>query len=334
MKNILFVILFLASFIQINQAQSPNSFSYQAIVRDAGGSTINNQTVAFRISILQTTATGSAVYSESHSASTNNFGLVNLEIGGGTLISGDFSTIDWGSDDYFVQIELDAAGGNNYTTMGTSQLLSVPFAMYAKNSGDKTWEKSSNNALFSGGDVGIGDSNPTASLSITRPAQVGGKDHMLEIRTSDASDDMLSVGNGTSQSNSFLPVLMGQNHSLASYPGLSCIGATTLDSGSDPVLIFDARKLNAPGAMAPGSALSNRSLFQWRSYTTNYMTMTANGNLGIGTTTPDRTLHVNDVMRLEPRNSAPSNPSKGDIYFNGSTNKLMVYDGSTWQACW
>ena len=57
-------------------------------------------------------------------------------------------------------------------------------------------------------------------------------------------------------------------------------------------------------------------------------------NVGIGTTSPKRKLHVNDVMRLEPRNTAPANPAKGDIYFDGVLNKLRVYDGSVWQSCW
>jgi hypothetical protein len=64
------------------------------------------------------------------------------------------------------------------------------------------------------------------------------------------------------------------------------------------------------------------------------MTLKLNGNVGIGTTSPARKLHINDVMRLEPRNSAPSSPSAGDIYFDSSDNKLKCYDGTTWQACW
>ena len=64
------------------------------------------------------------------------------------------------------------------------------------------------------------------------------------------------------------------------------------------------------------------------------MVITSNGNIGIGTDSPERDLHINDVMRLEPRSSAPNSPSEGDIYFNGFTKKLMVYNGSTWKACW
>ena len=64
------------------------------------------------------------------------------------------------------------------------------------------------------------------------------------------------------------------------------------------------------------------------------MVILKNGNMGLGTSTPARTLHVSDAMRLEPTATAPTSPSAGDMYFSSTTTKLMVYDGSTWQACW
>lgn len=114
------------------QGQTPQAFQYQAVARNAAGQISANQLVGFRMSILQGTTTGTTVYSETHAATTNAFGLVNLEIGNGTPGSGTFSDINWGSGVYFVQIELDATGGTNYQLMGTSQLLSVPYALHAK----------------------------------------------------------------------------------------------------------------------------------------------------------------------------------------------------------
>jgi hypothetical protein len=133
------LLLFLSSILLsfgIN-AQSSEAFKYQAVARDATGEILSNQSLSFRISILQESASGTSVYSETHEVSTNIFGLVNLEISNGTIVSGDFSTIDWGADTYFVQVEMDEAGGSNYQTMGTSQLLSVPYALYAKNGSTK-----------------------------------------------------------------------------------------------------------------------------------------------------------------------------------------------------
>ena len=131
MKKLIAFAIFL-SWIIGSSAQTPNTFKYQAVVRDNAGQVVVNKTVGFRISILQTSATGAVVFSETHSAQTNAFGLVNLEIGAGTIGSGAFSGIDWGSDSYFVKIELDDNNDGLFAEMGTSQLLSVPYALYAK----------------------------------------------------------------------------------------------------------------------------------------------------------------------------------------------------------
>jgi hypothetical protein len=118
-------------------AQSPQKFNYQAVVRDNVGAVIKNQIVSFRIAIVKNNASGSEVYAETHTITTNDFGLVNLEVGGGTIISGSMASIDWGADIYFIKIGLDINGGNNYTLMGSSQLIAVPYSLYAERSGEK-----------------------------------------------------------------------------------------------------------------------------------------------------------------------------------------------------
>lgn len=117
-------------------AQSPEAFKYQSVIRNNSGQVISNQKVSLRLSILQGTSTGTSVYAETQYATTNEFGLINLEIGKGTLVSGNFATIAWGSASHFLQVEMDLAGGNAYTLFGSSQLLSVPYALYAKNAGN------------------------------------------------------------------------------------------------------------------------------------------------------------------------------------------------------
>ena len=96
---------------------------------------LQNQTVGFQFTILQGSATGTAVYQETFSETTNSYGLVNLDIGLGTVISGTFSTIDWSQGPYFIQTGLDISGGTNYSIMSTNELMSVPYALYAKTSG-------------------------------------------------------------------------------------------------------------------------------------------------------------------------------------------------------
>ena len=116
-------------------AQAPQKMSYQAVMRDAADNLLANQSVGVQVSVLQGSPTGTAVYVETHSATTNANGLVSLEIGAGSPISGSFSSISWGSGSYFLQTETDPTGGTNYTITGTTQLLSVPYALYAETSG-------------------------------------------------------------------------------------------------------------------------------------------------------------------------------------------------------
>jgi uncharacterized protein (TIGR02145 family) len=119
----------------ISNAQPPQAFNYQTVVMD-NGNPVANTTVSFRISILKNNQNGNAVYIETQSPTTNEFGLVNLQIGNGTIVSGKMDSISWGTDKYYIKTEIDITGSTNYVFMGTSQLLSVPYALYAGKSGN------------------------------------------------------------------------------------------------------------------------------------------------------------------------------------------------------
>ena len=110
----------------------PQNLNYQAIVRDASGQVLGSTAVSYRFSIIKGTPSGTAVYVEKHGATTSQLGLVTLAIGNGTDKTGDFTSIDWGADKYFLRVEIDASGGTNYVEMGVTQLLSVPYALHAK----------------------------------------------------------------------------------------------------------------------------------------------------------------------------------------------------------
>ncbi len=114
-------------------AQAPQSMSYQAIIRDADNQLLKNETVGMQISILQSSATGNAVYVETQTPLTNTNGLISIAIGTGTPVTGFFADIDWSAGPYFIKTETDPDGGTNYSISGTSQLLSVPYALYAEN---------------------------------------------------------------------------------------------------------------------------------------------------------------------------------------------------------
>ena len=118
---------------QKSQAQSPEKMSYQAVIRDGSDNLITSSNVGMRIQILQGGEFGAAVYVETHTPATNANGLVSIEIGAGNVVNGDLTTIDWGNDSYYIKNEIDPTGGTNYTITGTSELLSVPYSLYAAN---------------------------------------------------------------------------------------------------------------------------------------------------------------------------------------------------------
>ncbi len=113
-------------------AQSPEKMSYQAIIRNQNNALVVNTQIGMQISIVQGAADGTSVYVETQTPSTNNNGLVSIEIGSGTVITGNFATVDWANGPYFIKTETDPTGGTSYSITGTSQLLSVPYALHAK----------------------------------------------------------------------------------------------------------------------------------------------------------------------------------------------------------
>jgi hypothetical protein len=131
MKKLLLLLFLIQSTILL--AQAPQGFNYQATVRNSSGGLIINQNVNFKFNVMQNTPTSVPVFSETHFAPTDDLGAINLVIGKGTATLGIFSNIDWGNGTYYLGIELNT--GSGYVAMGTTQLLSVPYALYAKSSG-------------------------------------------------------------------------------------------------------------------------------------------------------------------------------------------------------
>ncbi|MDN3695417.1 collagen-like protein [Chryseobacterium tructae] len=134
MKKIL-LLFWTLSGLFVGLSQVPEKMSYQAVIRNGSGQLLNNQGIAVKASILQGSPAGTLVYSERLTGNTNANGLITMEIGTGTILSGTFTSIDWPSGNYYLKTETDPSGGTNYTITGSSQLLSVPYAMYAKSAG-------------------------------------------------------------------------------------------------------------------------------------------------------------------------------------------------------
>jgi hypothetical protein len=267
-------------------AQAPNKMSYQAVIRNNSNTLVANQAVGMRISILQGSPSGTAAYVETHTPTTNANGLASIEIGGGTVVSGNFSTINWANGSYFVKTETDPSGGNSYSINGTSQLLSVPYALYSENSGNNYWSLSGDSLTFSNGNVGINENSPESWLHVTSTSSKTGL--LVENTSNNTSAKVVLAQTGSPNGNTYYLVSRSDGNFVIGNATVSIIDQFVLDSI---------------------------------------------GQVGIKII-PERTFHVKDVMRIEPTNSAPLNPSEGDIYMNALTHKLMVFDGTTWRSCW
>ncbi len=295
-------------------AQSPERFNYQAVVRGSGGSLIVNSEVGIKISILQGSTSGTAVCIEEFSPTTNDYGLVTLEIG--SVNSVDFELIDWSAGPYFIKIELDENGGISYSEMGTSQLLSVPYALHAttagRTTGDSIWKKSAGDIYFVEGKVGIGRDNPTSKLSIFN-------DPLGELL--DDKIDWFRL-EGKSGGNSDNLYLFHRRHMDGTNWNSSEIKIQKqVDSSPMHYISF----MGLPG---------NISRLEFGYSTIPYMSIDRYGKVGIGTTSPTKPLDVvgdikmgNDItiwegtralsLRQDNLNSYVSN--KENFVGNGST---------------
>lgn len=145
-------------------AQVPEKINYQGVANDVSGNPLATQNIGIRFSIHSGSPTGSIVYSETHNTTTDAQGVFSLIIGDGTVVSGTFSNIGWGSNSFYLQNEMDVTGGTNYTDMGTTQLVSVPYALYAKEAANATTTSAINGTV---GHVAVFDSTGTAVIDNT-----------------------------------------------------------------------------------------------------------------------------------------------------------------------
>ncbi len=168
MKKQLLAIALLHSAVYAH-AQTPHAIPYQAAARTSSGAVIASQPVGVRFTIRDSAATGTVLYSETHSPTTTAQGLFIVQIGQGTPVAGSFSGINWGHNAKYLQVELDASGGTTYTHIGTQQFLSVPYALYAETAGGNNgWADSAGmlHNINATGRVGIGTNAPSAQLHV------------------------------------------------------------------------------------------------------------------------------------------------------------------------
>jgi hypothetical protein len=207
-------------------AQAPEKMSYQAVVRDAANTLVTNQVVGMRITILQGKT---PVYEERQTPTTNVNGLVTLEIGGSsaTEVSGTFSTIDWSAGPYFIKTKTDPSGGSRYTIGGTSQLTSVPYALYAKTSGNGVGPAGADGAAGTNGINGEkGDTGATGTAGADGATGATG-----------------SAGENGANGNNWTSNILNPS---STYPGVA-VGDQWLNTTSGDVFEWDGSTWNGTG---------------------------------------------------------------------------------------
>jgi len=298
-------------------SQAPNKISYQAVIRNSSNTLVTNQAVGMRISILQGSVNGTAVYVETQTKTTNTNGLVTLEIGGGTPVQGTFAAINWASGTYFVKTETDPTGGSNYTISGTSQLLSVPYALSARRA----------SGIEPNTEIQLRNTQDNSSLYITPPGggSTGGigtsTNHGLYFFTNNVDRVVFTptgkYGFGTTNPSSLLH--------------LSDPNAEIRLQNSD---INSSIYITAPANGATGGigTSSNHGLYFFTN-NVDRVVFTPTGRFGFGTTNPSSMFHLSDPnaeIRLQNSTSnaslyltAPGQGSTGGI--GTSTNHGLYF---------
>ncbi len=304
-KIILTLILGIIAFSAIF-AQTPQGINYQAVARNSTGGLLSNSSISLRISILDKTATGTSVFTETHAVTTNALGLFTFVIGKGTLVSGDFTKIDWSTNDKFLEVEMDSNGGSSYTVMGTSQLVSVPYALYSAKAGNAKTYNAGKGISISNDSIINTSQDQKVNLSSTGGTSITGTYPNFTI-----GSKIYTAGKGVSISNDTIssPWVIGTKQiSYFSVPTDTIIfyddpkSQMQIRTGSNAAIDFsaDADNKNGGHIVYRMGATETNSLGYNRGFTLQDITSNAVrffvspvGNIGIGTTAPNSLLSVN-----------------------------------------
>jgi hypothetical protein len=268
-------------------AQAPQSMSYQAVIRDAGNALVTSQGVGMQISILQGSATGTPVYVETQTPTSNINGLVSLEIGNGTVVSGTFSTINWASGPYFIKTETDPTGGTTYTITGTTQLMSVPYALYAENSGSSTAGPTGPTGP-TGATGTMGATGATGATGIAGPT--GATGNTGSTGPTGATGNMGATGpTGATGATGATGIAgpTGNQGPIGLTGATGATGATGLTGATGPTGTFGVTGTTGQTIRHDGSVWTNNSVI--------YNDGT---DVGIGTTTPSAKLDINGTVAV------------------------------------
>jgi hypothetical protein len=316
MKRFISILLAVALYAVTASAQAPQSLKYQTVVRNANGEIIANQPVNITLSILQGSTTGTSVCTELFQPTTNEFGLVNLEIGSQDPFS--FSAINWANGPFFIRVSLD---GN---VMGTSQLLSVPYALYAEQSGNaggnELWSENGSKIYYNGGNVGIGTMNPEAKLDIRGNSPDDGVS--FRIGNSNSTHWLNFFGGRLNDPNPYIWWKAGDPLRFATDQGgwsekmrITSDGKVGIMTSDPAYLLSISDQIGVEISSSPNSGVIRfGDNTGWKMHIGRkkespgsglnhdaegaLMTIVDNGNVGIGTTNPSVKLHIKDESSM------------------------------------
>lgn len=293
MKNFSVLFFILVAFPCFLAAQIPQTINYQAVLRDNAGQVLASRNVSLRISVLQNTPTGATVYRETHLAETSNQGIVNVQIGNGTS-EDDFTSIEWMDSPYFLKIELDMSGGNSFVDLGTSELISVPYAFAAGKVASEADPLFSTSPAQGITPDNVGNWNSAYSwgnhanagyLTATSSATLTNKSGNISMFTNDAGYTVL-------------PTLSGNSGKFLTNNGSNTSWSYAVNSADSPLSISNnVISLSKSGSSSNGylsaddwNMFNNKITSPWSVSGDNLYYNS--GNIGLGTTNPLGKLNI------------------------------------------
>ncbi len=260
-------------------AQNQDAFNYQAVIRNDEGELLENHDLNIFFEIIEEDTNSNVIYSEVHTAKTNKFGLIALEIGNGSPMAGEMGNINWASSSKFIRVSIDIDQTGEYKGMSTSQLLAVPYALHAKNSSDSFWKKNNEAINFSDGNVGIGNTTPQRLLDISLPTAGDEKDNGISLNR---NGGFLNMINGTLYDGEFQARISAKSTHDDS-PGIIIAATPSSDLENSKAILLRG------GEFDP---LVNSNILKIQNNLEDLMTVKSNGFVGIGNSQPKNLLDI------------------------------------------